>query len=56
MGRVADERAERAEDGKEGKPLQLAAGKYCPQCHGLTVTKVAGCDVCNACDYTGSCG
>ncbi len=56
LGLVPEERAELAEDGKEGKPLQLAAGKYCPQCHGLTVTKVAGCDVCNACDYTGSCG
>ncbi len=56
LGLVPAEKPEQAEGDAQGIPLQLAAGKYCPQCHGLTVTKVAGCDVCSACDYTGSCG
>ena len=36
--------------------LTEGAGRQCPQCHTLSLHKVAGCDVCTHCDYTGSCG
>lgn len=31
-------------------------GRQCPACHAMTLHKRNGCDVCENCDHTGSCG
>lgn len=57
LGLIPDDKEEaEAADQAQGAPLQLKTGKYCPECHGLTLVKIAGCESCTACDYTGSCG
>jgi ribonucleoside-diphosphate reductase alpha chain len=39
-----------------GAPLLAGTGQQCPECHALTLHKVAGCMHCTSCSYTGSCG
>jgi ribonucleoside-diphosphate reductase alpha chain len=42
--------------GVAGSGLLGGSGRQCPSCHALALHKVAGCEVCSNCDYTGSCG
>lgn len=37
-------------------PRSLVNGKKCPECHSMTLVKRDGCEKCDTCGYTGSCG
>jgi ribonucleoside-diphosphate reductase alpha chain len=39
-----------------GAPLLAGTGQQCPECHALTLHKVAGCMHCSSCGHSGSCG
>lgn len=36
--------------------LLNGGGRFCPACHKPTLHKVAGCEQCESCGYSGSCG
>lgn len=48
--------ADETEQGLAPNRLIAGGGKQCPDCHAMTLHKVAGCEVCTACGFTGSCG
>jgi len=41
---------------KKDVPKALVNGKKCPECHSMTLVKRDGCEKCDTCGYTGSCG